>query len=322
MNQLTIIEKMNPIEIFSSGQLDSILDKIKEEATAQPQDTSTEKGRKEIASMAYKVSRSKTLIDDLGKKLGEEAQKTLNKINAERKKARENLDKLKDEIRLPLTNWELKEKARIDNHNNSIMLMQSIAFSNENKTLSSSDIQVKIDQLNNIIGNNFEEMSDQASRVFDSSMKILVFTKEAAEIREKERAELEALRARELERYKEEQALIELKEKEHRLKREAEEKIFREKAEKENADRVEKETLAKIEKAKQQAIAAEQARILKIKTDEAAEQAKRESNKKHIAKINNEVLGCLIQMGFDEPTGKNIVTAIVNGRIKHTKITY
>ena len=58
----------------------------------------TEKGRKHFASVAYKVARSKTYIDDLGKNLVADAKKQISLVDAERKSIKDQLDLLKSEI--------------------------------------------------------------------------------------------------------------------------------------------------------------------------------------------------------------------------------
>lgn len=120
MNQLALIESMTPAQIYESGKIDDILTKIKEEARSEKLDISTPQGRKEIASLAHKVARSKTFLDGLGQKLGEEHREALNRINAERKKVKDDLDALKEEIRKPLTEWENKETERVAAHEGAI----------------------------------------------------------------------------------------------------------------------------------------------------------------------------------------------------------
>lgn len=67
-------------------------------------------------------------------------------------------------------------------------------------------------------------------------------------------------------------------------------------------------------KAKQDAI---DARIA-----EDAEQARRESNKSHCAKINNAVLAAIIECGITEEQGKAIIKKIVTGDVPNTSIKY
>jgi colicin import membrane protein len=54
---------------------------MKRETDALDADVTTEKGRKAIASMAYKVARTKTAIDEAGKKLNEEARARINAVD-------------------------------------------------------------------------------------------------------------------------------------------------------------------------------------------------------------------------------------------------
>jgi hypothetical protein len=73
-------------------------------------DCNTDEGRKETISLAYKVARSKTVIDDIGKAVMEDAKKIVDETNKHRKTAREFLDSLKEEIRKPVTEWEAEQE--------------------------------------------------------------------------------------------------------------------------------------------------------------------------------------------------------------------
>ena len=66
MSELIQIENLNAIEIFKVGGIDAILKTIESEVVDFIPDISTDKGRKEIASRAYKVAQSKTAIDAAG----------------------------------------------------------------------------------------------------------------------------------------------------------------------------------------------------------------------------------------------------------------
>jgi hypothetical protein len=94
--------------------LDPIIARIEAEVRSHVPDLTTAKGRKEIASLAHKVSRSKTALDDAGKALNEEARAQINAVDAERRKVRDRLDALRDEARAPLDKWEADEAARVD----------------------------------------------------------------------------------------------------------------------------------------------------------------------------------------------------------------
>ena len=110
MNQLIPIESVNAVELFSDEKtLTALLDEIKKTATDFEPDVSTDKGRKEIASQAYKVRKCKTVIDKAGKEQTEEDRRRINKINTGRKHAREFCDAVCDEINAPLDAYKAKE---------------------------------------------------------------------------------------------------------------------------------------------------------------------------------------------------------------------
>jgi colicin import membrane protein len=75
-------------------------------------DLSTATSRKEIASLAYKVTRSKTAIDDAGKKLTEGWRKQISEVDETRRKIRNDLEVLAAKVRKPLTEWERAEEDR------------------------------------------------------------------------------------------------------------------------------------------------------------------------------------------------------------------
>ena len=114
MNDLVVIEQTNALAVFADGdKIDPILKAIREKATAFVPDLTTAKGRKEIASMAHKVAQSKTYLDGIGKALVDQYKEIPKKIDANRKLIRDELDKLKDEVRGPLTAWEDADVARV-----------------------------------------------------------------------------------------------------------------------------------------------------------------------------------------------------------------
>lgn len=111
--QLITIERASALDVFTNqSSLDKVLDEVRGKATTLVADISTAEGRKEIASVAYAVARTKTYLDAIGKDLVTEYKEMPKKIDAGRKFARDSLDALKDLIRKPLDDWE-KEQAQI-----------------------------------------------------------------------------------------------------------------------------------------------------------------------------------------------------------------
>lgn len=70
ITDLVVIEKKNAMAVFTNNdQLDPLIELIEKEARSLVPDVTTKKGRDAIASMAHKVARSKTYIDNAGKDL-------------------------------------------------------------------------------------------------------------------------------------------------------------------------------------------------------------------------------------------------------------
>jgi colicin import membrane protein len=74
---LAVIQSLTPARLFEAGVIDPILERIKAEVRAVQTDISTEAGRKAVASLAFKVARSKTFIDDQRKALVSDEKKRL-----------------------------------------------------------------------------------------------------------------------------------------------------------------------------------------------------------------------------------------------------
>ena len=109
-----VVDHTNALAVFTvKGALAPILDKIALEVRALAPDVSSASGRRDIASLAYKIAQSKTYLDGIGKDLVAEMKDLPRQIDASRKLAREYLDMLRDEIRAPLEMYEA-EQAEIE----------------------------------------------------------------------------------------------------------------------------------------------------------------------------------------------------------------
>jgi len=110
-NELIVIEKKNARELFvTPDSLKELLAGVDEKVLQVAPDLSTDKGRKEIASAAYRVAQTKTYIDKIGKEITDELKELPKIVDANRKFAREYLDNLKDKVRQPLTEWEAEQE--------------------------------------------------------------------------------------------------------------------------------------------------------------------------------------------------------------------
>lgn len=347
--ELAVIPKESALEVFrSENGLAPYLAKIRAEIDAFVPDVSTRKGREAIASIAHKVARSKTALDNVGKELVAELKEIPKKVDAERKRMRDTLDDWKDEVRRPLTEWEEAEEARIAKHKAGIAQIQDT----DTEGMSAALIGAKIQDLDSTeIGADWEEFEAEAHRAKAASLETLRSALATREKHEAEQAELERLRA--------EAAAREQKEREERIAREAAERAQREaeqraQAEREAAARREAEAKAAAEQAKRDAEMAEQRRIEAEKRAEAerlaaaererkaAEQARqaeldrqaeekarlereaaaREADKAHKAKINRAALDAFIAGGMPEACAKQAVVLIAKRQIPNVSMTY
>ncbi|HCF4089284.1 TPA: hypothetical protein NID97_006714, partial [Pseudomonas aeruginosa] len=203
--------KETALQVYSAANgLDPFLAKIREEIDGFVPDVTTRKGREAIASIAYKVARSKTALDNVGKELVAELKEVPKKVDAERKRMRDLLDSWQAEVRQPLTEWEQREEMRKAKHQAGI---DHINLRLECRDLDSTELKVNIEWLEGLsIGADWEEFETEAARTKDKALAALREALVAREKYEAEQAELERLRA--------EAAAREQKEREERIARE------------------------------------------------------------------------------------------------------
>lgn len=284
----------NPVIAFTSPEkFDAFYDKVAAEVRDHVPDLTTEKGRKAIASLAYKIARSKTALDDAGKTLTEDKRAEIKKVDEARKVIRDKLDALKDEARKPLTEWEAAEEERVAGVKRTIQRLQDAAI----VSIDDSVDTVK-DRLDTLAGVEittevFQEYEAAARAQMNTAVTTLTaaverLTKEAAE-----RAELDRLRRAEADRLAKEEAdrvAAEAKAKEEadakaRADREAEEKRLAEErvaaaAQKAAADAAaQAEAKAREEQEARDKAHADQLAAEKRRADEAEAAQKAEANR-------------------------------------------
>jgi len=334
---------LNPVELFSpeSKSLDTLLSDIAAEAKATVQDVTTEEGRKEIASVAYKVARSKTAIDDVGKNHAAEMKKAIKIIDARRKFARDTLDALKLEIRKPLDDYEAAEAARIESHVATLSSLQVNA--NECAacwlTMDVDELEGALVIANSIDPTTFEEFEDRAIFVQKQAVTAISDAIDRRANHEREQKELEALR-----REKEEREEADRKAAAEQARKEREERIRQEAADKERRAAQEREEQLKrmcrmlahqrdkeaetqrAKEAEERAARAEQEaadNARREKEREAEERAARERNTRHKGQVNSTAVAALMEVcNVPQETAKNVVTAIAKGKIPAVRIEY
>lgn len=333
ITDLVVIEKTNALAVFTSQeQLDPLIEAIEKEARSLVPDLSTKKGRDAIASMAHKVARSKTYIDNTGKDLVAELKALPKQIDERRRLVRERLDALKDEVRRPLTEWEA-EQERIKAEEAMNAMHAEALVMNENIDLQRA-IQYESDHemallMNEKIDREREEArqkAEQAKREHEERIKREAEEKARREADEAAKREIEAAAAREREatlaKERAEREARELAEKAERDRIEAERRSERERKEAaERAEREKQEAIAEeqrkaheeAERIKRENEQKEQARLAEEKRIKD-EEARRAANIAHQKKINNAAMTILMSTGLSEAAARECVCAIVKNQ--------
>ena len=347
VNELQVIDQKEIALAFNNDQgIQAIIDNIKAQVNEKFEgvvwDFSKKKDRDTVASLAYKVGRSKTAIDAEGKKLKEQYTVFTKKIDAERKLAREQLEAEQARIRKPLDEWVEAREAHIQAIKDRISAFDSGRVD----AFSSSDlIKQVISEVEAIaIDESFEDFANEAAIKKDAALNSFKKSLEEALKREAEQAELERLRKEQLEREQRERDERIAKEAADNARIEAEAKALAEKQrfereQKEQAELTERQQreaaerearlIAEKEEAElraQQAAVMERQRIereqaAKEEADRKAEEA-RQKNQAHRKKICGEALQGLLALDVDEAKAKEILQAINKGKIAHVSLNF
>lgn len=320
VTDLVVIEKQNAMAVFTTKeQLDPIIEAIEKEARSLVPDVSTRKGRDAIASMAHKVARSKTYIDNAGKDLVAELKALPKQIDESRRIVRERLEALKDEVRRPLTEWEAEqERIKAEEAMNAMhaeALEMNIKFDQELAAKFEADHEMAL-LMNKDIDRGREEqrrLAEQAQRERDERLKQEAAEQARRDAEAKHKAEIEAAARREAE----EKARAELAE---RQRVEAEQRAAREKQEAEA--RAEREKAAAVEAERLKAKQAEDARLAEEKR-KADEQAKREADVKHRKTVGTNIVNALTSnTSLTREQAIEVLTVLKDDLIPCAKIHY
>ncbi|MBZ6562011.1 hypothetical protein [Klebsiella michiganensis] len=328
---LVVIEKKNAMAVFTNNdQLDPLIELIEKEARSLVPDVTTKKGRDAIASMAHKVARSKTYIDNAGKDLVAELKALPKQIDESRRVVRERLDALKDEVRRPLTEWEAEqERIKAEEAMNALhaeALEMNIKFDQELAAKFEADHEMAL-LMDKDIDRERADKAAEAERqriAREEEIKRQAEEKAKREAAEKARREIDAAAAREREailaKERAERERIEAQQRAEREQREAAERAEREKQAAVEAER--RKAQEEADRIRREAEQREQARLAEEKR-KADEQARREADVKHRKAVGTEIVKALLaNTSLTRDQAIEVLTAIKDGNIPHTGISY
>ncbi|MEG5548000.1 hypothetical protein UXO11_00170 [Enterobacter wuhouensis] len=319
VTDLVVIEKQNAMAVFTTKeQLDPIIEAIEKEARSLVPDVSTRKGRDAIASMAHKVARSKTYIDNAGKDLVAELKALPKQIDESRRIVRERLDALKDEVRKPLTEWEVEqERIKAEEVMNALhaeALEMNEEFDRQRAAQIEADHEMAL-LMNEKFDRDREEQrrqAEQAQRERDERLKQDAAEQARRDAEAMHKAEIEAAARREAEGKARAEAA-------ERQRIETEQRAAREKKEAEERARREKEEAVAAERRRQEE--AEAARLAEEQR-KAEEEARRTADKEHRRTVNRRVIADLIAQGIPEEFAQKAMLALAGGKVQDAHIKY
>lgn len=334
-----VLLKRDPEGVFTDEAfINALLAQIGALATAFTPDTTTEKGRKAIASMAYRVSQTKTYLDGIGKDLVAELKDRPKKIDAGRKTFRDGLDALRDEVRQPLNEWEETEKARQAHiqrlRNWSIQAPGTTAEAMRSAITSlkaepTMGLQEAEEAKQASLASLQEQM--QAREVYEAEQTELARLREEAEARRKadEQAEIARKAAEKATQEAEARAQAE---RDAAARREGELKLAQQQAEQAQRDaearlaREKEESAARDAQAREDAAAAERYRQDEERRRETLEREARERDQANRKRVLNEALDdCMTSIDSNAPATeivKNLLLAASRGQIRHLTVTF
>ncbi|HHS9553772.1 hypothetical protein LUS60_20685 [Raoultella planticola] len=330
ITDLVVIEKKNAMAVFTSNdQLDPLIEAIEKEARSLVPDVTTKKGRDAIASMAHKVARSKTYIDNAGKDLVAELKALPKQIDESRRVVRERLDALKDEVRRPLTEWEA-EQERIKaeeamNEMHAEALEMNIKFDQELAAKFEADHEMAL-LMDKDIDRERADKAAEAERqriAREEEIKRQAEEKAKREAAEKAQREIDAAAAREREailaKERAERERIEAQQRAERERIEAQQRAEREKQAAVEAER--RKAQEEADRIRREAEQREHARLAEEKR-KAEEEARRAADVEHRRGINTAAVQALIDQGIPYEWAKACIIAVALGKVPATTIKY
>ncbi|PRA53206.1 MULTISPECIES: hypothetical protein [Pseudomonas] len=347
--------------IYVTGGLGRFFDAVQAEVSAEVPDLTTRKGRDRIASLAAKVSKSKTAVEKPGRDYLKRLKEMPKVVEAELREFVTKMDTLRDATRQPLTDWEQKELARTDAHVDGIQRIKDLAVF-EGAPRAEQVAQIIADLELVAIDESWEEFLAEAAQVKDQTLAKLRAVHAERTRYEAEQAELARLREEAEARAKADREAAIAREAVERTRVEAEQRAQadreaaaqreqalidaaeRERQDAENqrlqlqlqAEQAERQRIEAEQRAEQQRIDAERRQaeaVERARQDEVARQQAaadeilrqeklREADQAHKVKVMGAAKEALMSLNITEDLAKTIVLKIARREIPHITINF
>ncbi|CNI13315.1 hypothetical protein [Yersinia mollaretii] len=300
------------VALLNDKFIDELIDNVRKTAGSVVGDLKTTKGRGVYITMADQVRKSKTAFEVRAKELVAELKARPALIDANRKKFRDEMDKIAVEIRKPVTEYEAEQerlKQVEEAKKKAEQLAAEIEVAHEMALLMNDafdrDAKAKADEVERLRKAHEEFIAQQAAE------------KAKREVEEKAKRDIEAAEQRErdaklAQERAEQKAEQDKKDAATKAEREKQEAIAAEKLKaQQEAERVQREA-----KQKEDARLAEEKRV-------ADEAAKRAANEKHRKAVGTEIVAALLgRTSITREQAIEVLIALKDEEIPHTRISY
>lgn len=217
-----VVLSNNSIPTILAADDEDILGQLYERLRKLNADPSTKDGRDKIRSAAADVARAKMDLVRLGKGLTEGWRKSTAAVNSEIKTIEARMDELKSQVRQPLTEYEDREKRRVEGHENALAAIDAL-FADLPEDATEEMVRGALNELDQISARPWEEFAERAAtltKMIRSALLGVVAAAQAKAAAEAEAARLAAEAAEQAAR----QAEQEQRERDARIAREAAER--------------------------------------------------------------------------------------------------
>ncbi|WP_233591874.1 hypothetical protein [Citrobacter freundii] len=307
------------VALLSDKFIEELLDGVRKSAGSVVGDLNTAKGRGVYITMADKVRKSKAAFEVRAKDLVAELKARPALIDANRKRFRDEMDKIAVAIRQPVTDWEA-EQERIKAEEAAKIKAE------EDRKKFESDHEIAL-LMNDKHEREVAEKKAEAERqriAHEEDLKRQAAEQAKREAEEKAAAELAAAKKREEDAIAAKaQAELLAKQAQERAEQEAKDAAAKAEAEKKAAiEEEQRKAQEEADRIKREAEAKEAARLAEEKRI-ADEKAKREADVKHRKAVGTEIVNALTaNTSISRDQAIEVLKALMDGLVPRTQINY
>lgn len=283
-------------------------------------------GNKEARSHIYKLRRTKTGVDDARKEAGKSALDYKRKVDAQGNEIIAEIEAMIQVHIRPLEAIEKRERDRVDllERNLSELVTAGTTSAEFWNKLPLQAMKDRLAEVKNqpVDRDQWSEFAGKAAAAKETAIEQITSAIAKRESFDKEQAELAELRREKAERDQKDHEARIAKQAADEATRNAEQQARFQAEAAARREQTLKDEVATANRAAEQAAALAQRQLAESHQRSEQERLKREADRRHLAKINNEIVDALCIIGATKEFAMILVAEMARGNIPHTKINY